>query len=324
MPVIKNYTLDEFQEDTNLNTRENQSFALDSLGRVARRVIVVQPLSGSEEGPNDIIMNTDPLEVSEGQPSGTVISTFTVTGGTAPIVTTVTDDPAGAVQIVGNEIQTSRALTLPGDGTFSFTLTATDANLNTYQETFLVTTVAAAGFQNDLSYEFSGNGFILVDNTLYAAQNGMTWFAWVKGSQTASIQNIFDSKNNSNDGGARLELLDTADAHDFRLTATRATNGNSLIYRYDYPVGYNEATWNLISFSVTTDDIELYINGQLQTPATIDSTTGSLADVQGTRAYIGSNEDGTADFFTGKIDEIGYCTTVLSNAKLILLYNNGV
>jgi hypothetical protein len=291
----------------------------DSEGRDTLRVSSVPLDPGETAGPTDILVSNTIIE--EGQPTNTLVGTITTVDGEPPIVVTINSDPGNAFQIVGNELRTSRVLDFSTEPSLNVGLLATDNNGNTLSKGFVISVTEAGGFQNFKSYEFSGNGFILVNNNLYAGNANTTWWTWWKGSKPSSAEDVFNSRSGTLGSGMQLQFL--SGAQDVKLFATR-NNGSDKEYTYG-GLSIFDNQWHLIGFTVANNAIEFWVDGQLQTPTVInqDQNTQNI-NSNATDIYIGANATGTGAFLNGKLDEIGYATTVLNNAKWLLLYNNGV
>lgn len=311
-----------------LGTREDNqknTHALNADNNVATRVIITNPAPADALGPSNLLLNGSlNVDFDEGQPSGTTVGTLSVSNGVPPITYTI-EGTSDFFEIDGVEVKSTQVLdstTLP---VANLGVRATDANGKFTLSNFQITIIPTGGFVNQLSYEFRGNGFINVPDNAYAGNVPTSWWAWIKyDEKPSSIEHIFNSQNGSANSGVRLTLNNTG--VDIIFNVIRS-NGNQKDYRYFLPVDYDYGVWHLYGFVIENNSIELYIDGALQTPNVInaDQNTGNVF-ADGVNTYMGSNSNGTDEYFEGLMSGIAYSVQSggLTQSQWISLYNGGV
>ena len=110
-----------------------------------------------------------------------------------------------------------------------------------------------------------------------------------------------------------LEILPT---HELRFSSWSST------YLEIRGIYINYGKWYHVVVTVGTKEAKLYLNGILQATKSvlISETPGSGLTIGG---YYGAYGFEKANFFEGKIDEIGIWNRVLTNQEVNNLYNNG-
>jgi hypothetical protein len=289
----------------------------------AIRVVVTNPSPEDAPGPSNLQLSNN--EVTEGLPSGTLVGSLTVDGGTAPLVFSIVQDLSNAFQISGNQLQTSRALDFDTEPILNVSVRCTDDNGKFVDQTFSIDVLEAGGFQNRFSYHFTGNGYLLFDTTAMNLALNHSWSFWYKAAQTSSTQYLIGSRNGaSSSSGLDVSLFNNVDTKDLRVNFV-TTDGREKDYRYNFPAGYNENQWHFVNVVRENTSLSLYLDGVLQIPtATPVDTNITNKNANNTEVYFGANADGTADYLNGFIDEISYHEITLSGTQILNMYNNRV
>lgn len=286
----------------------------------AVRVVVTTAQPADQPGPSSLSLSNDTIE--EGLPAGSLVGTLSFTDGIAPVVFTITQDLANAFQISGNQLQTSRPLDYDTEPNLNVSVRVTDNNGKFFDTTFLIMVTEAGGFQNLSSYQFNGNGYLIFNSNQFNLDQNNSVNLWYKIKASGNTQQLVGGRNGTFDSGLHLSILSSTDANDIRLFYTTSDN-RTKDYRYDFPSGYNENEWHMITVARDNADIFLYLDG---VPLTIASnvTNANIINraANNTKIYIGSNVTGARNFVTGKIDEISYHAVLLNGFQIASIYNN--
>lgn len=299
---------------------ELDKFTENADGNVAVRVVLTNAAPGDQPGPTNLELSNDTVE--EGLPSGSFVGTLTVTDGIAPLVFTITQDLGNAFQISGNQLQTSRPLVFSTEPNLNVSIRCTDNNGKFVDATFLIMVTEAGGFQNLVSYQLNGAGYLIFNSSQFQLGSNESINIWYRTKAIGSEQYLCGGRNGTNNSGLVISILSTANANDLRVWYTTSDN-RTIDFRYNFPAAYNENKWHMVTLTRDNSNVYFYLDGSLLSVAntvTNQVITGRAAN--NTKIHFGANVLGTSNFYTGKLDEISYHAIQLNGTQIASIYNN--
>lgn len=184
------------------------------------------------------------------------------------------------------------------------------------------------------AYDFDGNNDFVKLSTLDPLHiyHHVTISIWINADTISGIQRVFSKITGKSSGFAMNDMyIDSSGNINVREYTTADSDAVTTSTTFDLITSSStitSGTWNHIvySFDGTTKNQSLYINGVLDT----SRTTGNsylMINYEGQttephefgRLFFGSG----ADYFDGKIDEIGIWNRSLTQAEITALYNSG-
>jgi hypothetical protein len=152
---------------------------------------------------------------------------------------------------------------------------------------------------------------------------GATLLAWIRpsaitsGAQTILTVNNADATQNAGLGAARANLQ--INGSQFRVLGRQLDSGGSSSFSGGAPIA---GTSFLVAgvFDYTGSAVRLYVNGESVGSTTVAGWTANSADSTNLVARIGSNFNGTGEFFNGLIDGARIYNTALSASEILDIY----
>ena len=164
------------------------------------------------------------------------------------------------------------------------------------------------------AYYFDGNSYILAPNSvsLSSPTNNLTMMFWVNISNwspyfTQNYASVICKSNSSLNCQYRSSL--TPDG-------ISQINNNNLWSLTGTTINLNQ--WYFVVVVVSGNTCKLYINGILVSQG---SSAGSFPFSSNNPLYIGRDDAGTLDYYTGKIDDIRIYNRSLTNNEIFAIYN---
>lgn len=152
---------------------------------------------------------------------------------------------------------------------------------------------------------------------------GATLLAWIRpnaitsGAQTILTVNNADATQNGGLGAARANLQ--INGSQFRVLGRQLDSGGSSTFSGGTPAA---GTTFFVAgvFDYTGSAVRLYVNGASVGSTTVAGWTANSADSANLVARIGSNFNGSGEFFNGLIDGARIYNTALSASEILDIY----
>lgn len=183
-----------------------------------------------------------------------------------------------------------------------------------------------------LVYDYDSISIPLMTNSHSLSLDGTDDHAEVTGSSEIQISYpltisawIYPTVNASSNNVRTIISWGSAAAGQGRIFGVLNSTNNLAFWSYQSSLNSTTSlslnTWYHVAVTVTSGSTKLYINGSLDTTGsnTLNSPTYSKTHV-GELYYATTN---TARHFAGNIDELALFNSVLSDAEISQLYNNG-
>lgn len=146
---------------------------------------------------------------------------------------------------------------------------------------------------------------------------------WVKFASFGSSQSLFSKQDTNSPYRGPIWTVNDASTSIFQLNNT---DGSNAIDRRFTSISLSTNTWYHMvltySGSSAATGVKLYINGVEQTGSTTTSNLNATT-VNSINANLGGYGDGSALFFNGKMTEVSFWSSELSQANVTELYNSG-
>ncbi|MFA9213482.1 MAG: LamG-like jellyroll fold domain-containing protein [Candidatus Methylacidiphilales bacterium] len=164
------------------------------------------------------------------------------------------------------------------------------------------------------AYSFNGSSYILVPNStsLSSPSSSVTIAFWAN----TSVWSVWSGVNY----GSILSKSNSATTCQYRVSLI-GTGISGIINNkiWDYFIGTNELNkWDFFVVIMNNNTLNYYKNGvfigQNSSPSTFSSSTNNPL-------YIGKDDPGFTDYYTGKIDDIRIYNRALTYSEVVTLYN---
>lgn len=152
------------------------------------------------------------------------------------------------------------------------------------------------------------------------SMNDFTINAWIYPHNTTSPQRIIASRKSDGSAEWQVEInpgFSNKLYFGIQTSATSYTGGPCSI-------NITPNVWTMITLTRTGATLDCFVNGVdgSISQSTSGSPTGTITTA--TTTHIGHNPTGLANYFGGRIDEVGIWTRVLSADEVMQLYNSGI
>jgi hypothetical protein len=205
-------------------------------------------------------------------------------------------------------------------GTFTYRVSDGTAwsDINTGGSTITINIIDTPGTKS-LSFDGSGDIVAVAEDASLVATH-FTYQFWIKPAQANSTGNHLRVLSRGNDSGSQNRLIVSHDPNEtlqFGLFSAPLEGNRSEVVNTNTTL---TTAWThaVITFG-TNGAGKIYLNGVADVTFDISEDDASHVDSGGLR--IGS--DGGQGVFNGKIDEVAFWDSVLSDAEVTALYNSG-
>jgi len=256
--------------------------------------------------------------ITEDDIAGTLVSSLTPVGGTAPYSWSVTD-PDGYFVMNGADLELNVSDIPRGEYTAS--VTVDDDKTRSYSEDIVVT-VDPGVYVSELSTSFDGTTeFIRCGNdSSLQIVDELSVFAWVKIAST-SVANTVAAKYHAGisqrawsiailgSGQCRVRMSSNSSSDTKSLTTTGAPT-------------IDDNTWHFVGFTYSSGTLKIYVDGTSYPYVGTDNPMTTIHNAT-TDLSIGALNNG-GDRLSGLIDEVSiWNTNILTDAEVVALYNSG-
>lgn len=173
------------------------------------------------------------------------------------------------------------------------------------------TTFTGAKFGNSGEFDGTADYFEAADTATLSLTGDVTLAAWINNDDTTGSQNIigkWDGTNNS--------YLLALEGDELRMYIDSTSN-----YQTTTTTNLSSNTFTHVAgvYNTTTQTVQLFVNGTLQTSSTTGTIPSSIGDDAG-EIVIGA-DDSPANYFDGHIDDARIYNRALSGEEIQQLYN---
>jgi hypothetical protein len=298
---------------------------LNNNGDRAHRVIISEADPADQPGPSDITLSNN--QVEEGSSIGTLIGTFTSINGLGPFTWAITDDPDSKFDIQnGNELVVDGILDFNLDNDHNVTIEVTDANLKTYEKTFVIEVLEA---QDVVDKQINLNGideFVTSDMITEINQGDLAFTVCfeVERFRENVEESILSLQNTSgNKKGFRI-FFNSSNNLVFGFYEAQ-NNGFELLKRTSPNYGVNDRIFVAITYdgSKTIGGFGIRVNSSGTGTTTVSNTlnTGDITSGNANARFCAHSD--SSDYFQGFFDNFMLFNRVLTNAEISDLYNSG-
>ena len=172
------------------------------------------------------------------------------------------------------------------------------------------------------SLSFDGsNDEVTVSEDASLVVTHFTLQAWIKPAQANDTGNHLRVFSRGNDSGSQNRLIVAHDPNEtlqFGLFSEPSDGGRSETVNTDATLSTTAWTHAVITFG-TNGVGKIYLNGSVD--KSFDFTEDDASHVDANGLAIGSSNGGS--YFNGKIDEVAFWDSVLTDAEVTALYNSG-
>jgi len=174
------------------------------------------------------------------------------------------------------------------------------------------------------SFDAASSDYLEIsDNSAFQITDNLTVSAWVYPVNKSATNTIIDKFNVTSGGGstAKTGWLARVQNSRFRIGLTNTAGTASVSYQTNTALSNNAWHHLVFTFNSTTNEVNQYINGVLDSASPHTKTDLIAVNTQPLRIGGGYNLN---NFFDGKISNVSVFDEALTSTEVLKLYSNGM